>query len=381
MLMQKTRIRTYKQMTKREILADSLLLLTALIWGCAFAVVKNALDSFPPGAIIAMRYLIAAAITGILFRRHLKELTRGDVARGALVGLLLFGAYIVQTTGLQYTTAGKNAFLTTVYVLLVPFGCALLFHQKLQKSNLIAAVMMLVGIGLLSLDGQGGGLNPGDILTLICGFLFAGHIIAVEQCQKKTNTYALIVLQFAFCALYAGLYNRIFERGMPLAFTPGSIGGLLYIAVFSTTIGMSLQNIGQSMAPASHAVILLSLESVFGVLFSCLLLGEKVTLQMGVGFAIIFAALLVSELAPRKKIDARIRFGIINLKKPSLFFKARIFSFTIWARLCYTLDQGSSSNESITLSQQARIASRSRVLVASVMPITPRPAFLAPCMA
>lgn len=301
MLMQKTRIRTYKQMTKREILADSLLLLTALIWGCAFAVVKNALDSFPPGAIIAMRYLIAAVITGILFRRHLKELTRGDVARGALVGLLLFGAYIVQTTGLQYTTAGKNAFLTTVYVLLVPFGCALLFHQKLQKSNLIAAVMMLVGIGLLSLDGQGGGLNPGDILTLICGFLFAGHIIAVEQCQKKTNTYALIVLQFAFCALYAGLYNRIFERGMPLAFTPGSIGGLLYIAVFSSTIGMSLQNIGQSMAPASHAVILLSLESVFGVLFSCLLLGEKVTLQMGVGFAIIFAALLVSELAPGKK--------------------------------------------------------------------------------
>lgn len=301
MLMQKTRIRTYKQMTKREILADSLLLLTALIWGCAFAVVKNALDSFPPGAIIAMRYLIAAAITGILFRRHLKELTRGDVARGALVGLLLFGAYIVQTTGLQYTTAGKNAFLTTVYVLLVPFGCALLFHQKLQKSNLIAAVMMLVGIGLLSLDGQGGGLNPGDILTLICGFLFAGHIIAVEQCQKKTNTYALIVLQFAFCALYAGLYNQIFERGMPLAFTPGSIGGLLYIAVFSTTIGMSLQNIGQSMAPASHAVILLSLESVFGVLFSCMLLGEKVTLQMGVGFAIIFAALLVSELAPGKK--------------------------------------------------------------------------------
>lgn len=301
MLMQKTRIRAYKQMTKREILADSLLLLTALIWGCAFAVVKNALDSFPPGAIIAMRYLIAAAITCILFRRHLKKLTRGDVARGALVGLLLFGAYIVQTTGLQYTTAGKNAFLTTVYVLLVPFGCALLFHQKLQKSNLIAAVMMLVGIGLLSLDGQGGGLNPGDILTLICGFLFAGHIIAVEQCQKKTNTYALIVLQFAFCALYAGLYNRIFERGMPLAFTPGSIGGLLYIAVFSTTIGMSLQNIGQSMAPASHAVILLSLESVFGVLFSCLLLGEKVTLQMGVGFAIIFAALLVSELAPGKK--------------------------------------------------------------------------------
>lgn len=228
-------------MTKREILADGLLLLTALIWGCAFSVVKNALDSFPPGAIIAMRYLIAAAITGALFHKRLRGLTRGDVARGALVGLALFGAYIVQTIGLQYTTAGKNAFLTTIYVLLVPFGCALLFHQKLQKGNLIAAALMLVGIGLLSLDGQAGGLNVGDLLTLVCGFLFAAHIIAVEQCQKKTNPYALIVLQFAFCGLYAAVYSLIFERGMPMTFSLGSVGGLLYIAVFSTTIGMSLQ--------------------------------------------------------------------------------------------------------------------------------------------
>ena len=326
MLMQKTRIRTYKQMTKREILADSLLLLTALIWGCAFAVVKNALDSFPPGAIIAMRYLIAAAITGILFRRHLKELTRGDVARGALVGLLLFGAYIVQTTGLQYTTAGKNAFLTTVYVLLVPFGCALLFHQKLQKSNLIAAVMMLVGIGLLSLDGQGGGLNPGDILTLICGFLFAGHIIAVEQCQKKTNTYALIVLQFAFCALYAGLYNRIFERGMPLAFTPGSIGGLLYIAVFSTTIGMSAcKTSARAWPPLRTQSFCFRWNRCSACCFPACCWAKRSRCKWASALRSSLPRCWSANLRRGKKIDARIRFGIINLKKPSLFFKARIF--------------------------------------------------------
>lgn len=287
-------------MTQKEVLADGLLLLTALIWGSAFAVVKNTLDSFAPGAIIAMRYVIGAAITAMLFRKHLKGIQKADVIRGALVGLLLCCAYLIQTIGLQYTTAGKNAFLTTIYVLLVPFGCRLLFGQKLQKSTLLAACMMLLGIGLLSLDGEGGGLNIGDILTLVCGVFYAAHIIAVERCQRKTDTYALIVLQFAFCALFAGIYSGVFERGMPMEFTLGSVGGLLYIAIFSTTIAMSLQNIGQSMAPASHAVILLSLESVFGVLFSCLLLGEKVTLQMGVGFAIIFAALLVSELAPKK---------------------------------------------------------------------------------
>lgn len=287
-------------MTQKEVLADGLLLLTALIWGSAFAVVKNTLDSFAPGAIIAMRYVIGAAITAVLFRKHLKGIQKADVIRSALVGLLLCCAYLIQTIGLQHTTAGKNAFLTTIYVLLVPFGCCLFFGQRLQRSTLLSACMMLLGIGLLSLDGESGGLNIGDILTLVCGVFYAAHIIAVERCQRKTDTYALIVLQFAFCALFAGIYSVVFERGMPMEFTLGSVGGLLYIAIFSTTIAMSLQNIGQSMAPASHAVILLSLESVFGVLFSCLLLGEKVTLQMGVGFAIIFAALLVSELAPKK---------------------------------------------------------------------------------
>lgn len=288
-------------MTKREILADALLLLTALIWGSAFSVVKNTLDSFPPAAIIAMRYAVATVLTGIAFRRHLTGITRMDVLRGALVGLLLSTAYIVQTVGLQYTTAGKNAFLTTVYVLLVPFGGFVLFRQRLRAPTLIAAGLMLVGIGLLSLDGQSGGLNLGDVLTLVCGAFFAGHIIAVERCQRSTNAYALIVLQFAFSAVFAFLYHLLFEDTASLSFNAGSVGGLLYLAVFSTTIAMSLQNIGQSMAPASHAAILLSLESVFGVAFSCLLLGETLTVRMVMGFAVIFVALIVSELAPRAK--------------------------------------------------------------------------------
>jgi len=182
----------------------------------------------------------------------------------------------------------------------VPFGCCLFFRQKLRRANFIAAAMMVAGIGMLSLDGEGGGLNIGDFLTLVCGVLFAAHIIAVERGQKKTNAYALIVLQFAFCAALALAYYLLFEREQPLSFSAGSVGGLLYLAVFSTTIAMSLQNIGQSMAPASHASILLSLESVFGVIFSCIILGEVVTAKMALGFVIIFAAVLVSELTPKE---------------------------------------------------------------------------------
>ena len=283
-------------MTKRELLADALMLLTALIWGSGFVVMKNTLDSLPPAAIIAMRYTIASAIVCVLFKKRLANLTRGDMLRGAVVGLLLGLAYIVQTIGLSYTTAGKNAFLTTVYVLLVPFGCYALFKQKLAKSNFIAAGMMLLGIGLLSLDGESGGLNIVDLLTLCSGALFAAHIIAVDRCQKKTDMYALIVLQFAAAAAVAFVYHLFFERGMPVVFSSGSVGGLLYLSVFSTTIAMSLQNIGQSMAPSSHAAILLSLESVFGALASCLILGEVVTPKMLMGFAVIFAALVVNEM-------------------------------------------------------------------------------------
>ena len=293
-----------KYMTKREFLADGILVLTAFIWGTGFVVMKNTLDSVPPGAIVAIRYSIAALLTALLFRRHLKEIGRRDVLRGMIVGLLLSSAYIVQTIGLSMTTAGKNAFLTTGYVLLVPFGCYLVFRQKLEKKNFIAAAMMLAGIGCLSLDGESGGLNLGDMLTLLCGAFYAAHIMAVEYCQKKTNAYALIVLQFAFSAVFAAAYSLCFERGMPIRITLGVAGGLAYLSVFSTTIAMSLQNIGQSITPASHAAILLSLESVFGALASCLLLGERLTGTMMAGFAIIFAALVVNSMAAREEKTA-----------------------------------------------------------------------------
>ena len=96
--------------------------------------------------------------------------------------------------------------------------------------------------------------------------------------------------------MFALAYSLVFERGMPMAMEISTVGGLLYLAVFSTTIAMSLQNIGQSMAPSSHAAILLSLESVFGALASWLVLGEALTGMMIAGFAIIVAALVVNSL-------------------------------------------------------------------------------------
>jgi drug/metabolite transporter (DMT)-like permease len=120
------------RLTKRELMADGILLLTAVIWGSAFAIVKNSLDAFAPAMLITLRYVIATPLSALAFRKHLRGLTRGDVLRGALVGVILGVAYILQTVGLVTTTAGKNAFLTGVYVLLVPFIGLVFFRQKLR---------------------------------------------------------------------------------------------------------------------------------------------------------------------------------------------------------------------------------------------------------
>lgn len=255
---------------------------------------------------IALRFGIAALISGVILRKHLRGLTRGQVLMGLLVGVLTGLAYIVQTIGLQDTTAGKNAFLTTIYVLLVPFGSAVLFHEKLSKRRYVAAVLMLLGIGILSLDGESGGLNRGDVLTLVCGVLYAAQIISVGRCNERMDTYALIVLEFAFAALTGLCWSLATERGMPIQWNMQSIGGILYVAVFSTMLASSCQNIAQKLAPTSHAALLMSLESVFGALSGVIFLGEKLTIRMGLGFLVIFAAVVLSETtASSKKIHGK----------------------------------------------------------------------------
>ena len=141
-------------MTRRIWVADGLLLLTTLIWGVAFAVVKDTLQSVPPGLIVCVRHFISACITAVLFRRRLRGIRAADLRRGALVGFLLAMAYLVQTEGLALTTAGKNAFLTTTYVLFVPLALRLFFGRQLGRRVLPAALLMLCGIALLSLGGE-----------------------------------------------------------------------------------------------------------------------------------------------------------------------------------------------------------------------------------
>ena len=149
-----------------------------------------------------------------------------------------------------------------------------------------------------------GGLLLGNVRLGVV--LYAAQIISVGRCNERMDTYALIVLEFAFAALTGLCWSLATERGMPIQWNMQSIGGILYVAVFSTMLASSCQNIAQKLAPTSHAALLMSLESVFGALSGVIFLGEKLTIRMGLGFLVIFAAVVLSETtASSKKIHGK----------------------------------------------------------------------------
>lgn len=203
-------------------------------------------------------------------------------------------AYCSQTVGITDTTPGKNAFLTAIYCVIVPFLFWAVDHRRPNLYQFAAAVLCIGGIGLVSLDGNFS-IRMGDALTLLGGFFYAAHMVAVAKVCQNRDPILITILQFGFAGLFSWIVTLLFEplpSALPDLETMGSIG---YLAVFCTAGALLLQNIGQAYTHPAPAAILLSLESVFGVFFSVLIYHEELTGQLMLGFLLIFVAVLVSE--------------------------------------------------------------------------------------
>ena len=281
-----------------SIAASAGLLLAATIWGFSFVIVKDSLDYIGAFYMVAYRYTIAAVTMSLIFIKKWKQLSWEYIRHGALTGLFLFLAYATQTVGCDYTTAGKNAFLTTFYVIMIPVLTWLLFKKRPRFYVFIAAVMSLTGIGLLALGSGDKGFNIGDILTLLCGIFFALHIIYTEKYNRAGgDPLFLTLLQFIFTAIAGWISAPFFEGSFPVtsAFTSRVAGSMLYLGLLSSMVGFSLQNIGLKYVQSSIASLFLSFESVFGILFSTLILHEVFTLKMFAGCSLIFLAVILAE--------------------------------------------------------------------------------------
>ena len=258
------------------------LFLTAIVWGMGFVGTKLSLDGgLTPLQLITIRFLIASIFINLIFYKRIKEnISKEAIKCGAILGAFLFIAFVVQTIGLVYTTPSKNAFLTAVNVVIVPFIGFFIYRRKLDRIGVISSLLTLIGIGILSLE-KDLSINIGDFLTIICAFGYALHIFFTGEFTKNHDPIVLTGVQFTVTFVLSLIVK-------------GYIGAL-YLGVFSTTLAFLVQTICQKRVDGIKTSIILSTEAVFGTLFSIILLHEVVTGRMIIGSMIIFTSIIMSE--------------------------------------------------------------------------------------
>lgn len=273
------------------------LIITALIWGSGFVGSAMALEHYTPYQILTGRFLIGLILLSVVFHKKLKLMKKSIVIKGVILGAILYIAFILQTVGLQFTTPSKNAFLTAVNVVIVPFISFVIYKRKLDVFELTGAIFAIIGIALLSLQ-LSGGINIGDVLTLLCAFAFAFHIFYTARFVKNEDAILLTLMQMGTAAIL-GLIFMIGKGETSFSLEFSALTPLIYLGVFSTTIAYVLQTVAQKYVTETKAAIILSTEALWGTLFSVIILSELLTFRMAMGAILILVAILIAETKPK----------------------------------------------------------------------------------
>ena len=279
---------------KQSTLAKIVLFLTAVLWGSTFTVGKLAAEAFSASFIIAFRFSVACILLLIVAFPQRKQLDRKYLIDGFWMGLSLFVSYILQVGGLVLDTSpGKSAFLCTTYSVMVPFLYWFVTKERPKTHHILCVFLCLFGVGILSLSG-GWGMSAGDLLTVLSGIPCAMNIVISAIVCRNRNVLLLTTIELWVVTIFAWLFVFI-GNGFPAAFPVGAVGGVVYLGVFATALCLFMQSYGLKYAEPAIGGMLLSLESVFGVVFSVIIYHEKISLRMVAGFAVIFAAIMLAQ--------------------------------------------------------------------------------------
>lgn len=270
------------------------LVVTAALWGTTFSIGKLATEAFSPSFIIALRFTVASITLVIVSMPFYKLLNRKYWSHGIWMGITLFGGYILQVGGLALDTSpGKSAFLCTSYCILVPFVHWLATKRKPELAHVFSVFICVAGIGVLSLHG-GWGMSRGDLLTVLSGVPSAVNIVISSIVCKDKNPLLLTTIELSVVAILAWVVVGV-TGTFPAAFPPEAVGGIVYLGLFATALCLYLQSFGLKYAEPAVGGMILSLESVFGVIFAMIIYHEKVTVRMLLGFVLIFVAIVLSQ--------------------------------------------------------------------------------------
>lgn len=279
--------------------AGMLLLLTSLIWGLSFVAQSVSSESVGPFTFNAVRLIIGAIVLipftlpGI--RKH-----NGDSAYfgkaikgGILCGLCLAAASVTQQAGVAISGAGKGGFITSLYIIIVPI-LSILLGKRPGLKTWICAAAALAGMYFLTLSG-GFSLSSGDLLLIICAVLFALHIMIIDRVGKDVDGVLLSMLQFLIGGIASGIGMFIFEE-LSISSIMEAWLPVLYAGAFSCGIAYTLQIVGQKYMNPDHAVLILSLESVWAAIGGAVILGERMSGKELFGCILVFAAVIASQI-------------------------------------------------------------------------------------
>jgi drug/metabolite transporter (DMT)-like permease len=287
--------------SSQRLRADLALGFCTLIWGATFVLVKDALSDISVLVYLAVRFILAALVMGVIFWPSLRRVSRNTAWAGAQIGLCMFGGYIFQTFGLRYTTPAKAAFITGMCVVLVPLLLAAFARRRITGWIWAGAAAAFAGLYFLTVPPEGlGALNRGDPIVFGCAVMFALHIIFIGRYAGDHSVGALAFLQIGTTAVLATL-------ALPLVALAGwekphvvwsrtVIAAVLVTSIGSTAIGFSFQTWAQRHTSPSHTAILVSLEPVFAALTSWLLAQERFGPRALLGAGLIFGGILLAEL-------------------------------------------------------------------------------------
>lgn len=297
---------------KIVVLSELALLLAGMIWGSNMVVVKDSLDAIPPNWSVTVRSAVPAVLMFLIFRSRIR-IRKECVLMGLVCGFLVWSATTLQTIGLMTTSAGNTVFLTATCAAWTPLVNWLIVKQRPKVGQLVTCVLCVVGIGFIALN-DGLRLQVGDLFALACALLYALTFIStnIGTSRFKMDPIELTCWQFIFKGMFALITAIVFDPPMPVAqiFSDATlIGALLYSALFGGMLAFMLQNIGLKYAPVSHAALLLTTEAPFGCLFGILFLDEKLSLRTGIGFLLIFCAIVFSELLKNKEHAKKVQAG------------------------------------------------------------------------
>jgi drug/metabolite transporter (DMT)-like permease len=283
----------------RSTLATLGLLAVTAAWGSTFFLLKDVVERIPVPDFLAVRFALAAVAVWLLAPRAVSRLTAAERRSGVVLGLVYGAAQVLQTVGLQSTSASVSGFVTGMYVVFTPLLAALLLRARISRTVWGAVALATAGLAVLSL--QGLEVGTGEALTLASAVLYAAHIVGLGRWSSGRNALGLTVVQLVTITVVctAGAV----PGGLTVPQTEADWGALVYMALVAGALALVVQTWAQAHLTATRAAIIMTMEPVWAGLFAVLLGGERLGPRVVVGGALVLTAMYLVELGPRGPQD------------------------------------------------------------------------------